>query len=168
MRPSSPTCSHAKLWVGFYPPRWLLSCCLAALNQAIHNAKETVGLVHHSDHGSQYVSLVYNQRLAEYGITPSTGSVGDSYDNALAENVNGSYKNELIHNRRWEDVLEVEIATFEWMSWWNTTRLHENLNYQTPQETENQYWQNTRNGVGRKLVTGWLFRLPVSRRSDSS
>ncbi|WP_350449070.1 integrase core domain-containing protein [Mobiluncus mulieris] len=94
--------------------------------------------------------------------------MGDSYDNALAENVNGSYKNELIHNRRWEDVLEVEIATFEWMSWWNTTRLHENLNYQTPQETENQYWQNTRNGVGRKLLTGWLFRLPVSRRSDSS
>ncbi|NMW63795.1 DDE-type integrase/transposase/recombinase [Mobiluncus mulieris] len=57
------------------------------MNQAIHNAKETVGLVHHSDHGSQYVSLVYNQRLAEYGITPSTGSVGDSYDNALAEGV---------------------------------------------------------------------------------
>ena len=97
-------------------------------------------MVHYSDHGSQYVSLVYNQRLAEYGITPSTGSVGDSYDNALAENVNGSYKNELIHNRRWESVLEVEIATFEWMSWWNTTRLHENLNYQTPQETEDQYW----------------------------
>lgn len=117
---------------------------LVALNQAIYNAKETTSLVHHSDHGSQYVSLVYNQKLNEYGILPSTGSVGDSYDNALAENVNGSYKNELIHNRRWEDVLEVEIATFEWVSWWNTTRLHENLNYQTPQEIEDQYWQNAR------------------------
>ncbi|MBK4159696.1 DDE-type integrase/transposase/recombinase [Corynebacterium macginleyi] len=81
------------------------------------SAKQTTGLIHHSDHGLEYVSVVYNQRLAQHGITASTGTVGDSYDNALAENVNGSYKNELIHTRRWNDVVEVEIATFEWVSW---------------------------------------------------
>ncbi|WP_342773402.1 DDE-type integrase/transposase/recombinase [Corynebacterium endometrii] len=96
---------------------------LQALNQAIVCAKETTGLIHHSDHGSQYVSIVYNEKLAEYGIAASTGTVGDCYDNALAENVNGSYKNELIHTRKWSDVVEVELATFEWVNWWNETRL---------------------------------------------
>ncbi|UQV53622.1 integrase core domain-containing protein [Corynebacterium pseudodiphtheriticum] len=67
----------------------------------------------------QYVNIVYNERLAEHGISASTGSVGDSYDNALAENVNGSYKNELIHTRKWADVVEVEIVTFGWVNWWN-------------------------------------------------
>ena len=90
---------------------------------------------------TQYVSVSYHQRLAKAGIVESTGSVGDSYDNALAENVNGSYKNELIYARRWNDVIEVEIATFEWVWWWNNERLHENLNYRTPQEIENQYWK---------------------------
>ncbi|MDK8532625.1 IS3 family transposase, partial [Corynebacterium marquesiae] len=104
---------------------------LQALNQAIASAEETTGLIHHSDHGSQYVSVVYNERLAQHGIAASTGTVGDSYDNALAENVNGSYKNELIHTRRWDEVVEVEIATFEWVSWWNETRLHQSLGYRT-------------------------------------
>ncbi|MFR9992820.1 hypothetical protein ACL1FC_13030, partial [Corynebacterium striatum] len=77
------------------------------------------GLIHHSDHGSQYVSVVYNERLAQHGIAASTGTVGDSYDNALAENVNGSYKNELIHTRRWDEVVEVEIATLDLTPvWW--------------------------------------------------
>ena len=67
--------------------------------------------------------------------------VGDSYDNALAENVNGSYKNELIHTRRWDDVIEVEIATFEWVSWWNETRLHQSLRYRTPVEVETEFWK---------------------------
>ncbi|MDI9589422.1 MAG: IS3 family transposase [Acidobacteriota bacterium] len=98
---------------------------LQALNQAIDNAQTTTGLIHHTDHGSQYVSVSYHQRLAKAGIVESTGSVGDSYDNALAENVNGSYKNELIYARRWNDVIEVEIATFEWVWWWNNERLHE-------------------------------------------
>ena len=100
--------------------RWALSDSmrtealpLQALNHAIVSAKETAGLIHHSDHGSQYVSIVYNERLAEHAIAASTGTVGDSYDNALAENVNGSYKNELIHRRSWADVVDVEIATFE-------------------------------------------------------
>ncbi|WP_406708833.1 integrase core domain-containing protein [Trueperella pyogenes] len=75
------------------------------------------------------------------GITPSTGTVGDSYDNTLAENVNGSYKNELIHNHTWKDVVDVEIAMFEWVNWWNETRLHQGLNYRTPDKVETEYWQ---------------------------
>ncbi|WP_258867421.1 IS3 family transposase [Corynebacterium jeikeium] len=114
---------------------------LQALNQAIACAEETTSLIHHSDHGSQYVSVVYNERLAQHGIAASTGTVGDSYDNALAENVNGSYKNELIHTRRWNDVVEVEIATFEWVSWWNETRLHQSLGYRTPVEVETEFWE---------------------------
>lgn len=113
---------------------------LQALNQAIMCAKETTGLVHHSNHGSQYVSIIYNERLAEHGITASTGTVGDSYDNALAENVNGSYKNELIHSRKWSDVVEVEIATFEWVNRWNESRLHQSLGYRTPTEVESEFW----------------------------
>ncbi|WP_210387021.1 IS3 family transposase [Corynebacterium sp. HMSC072G08] len=115
---------------------------LQALNQAIVCAKETAGLIHHSDHGSQYVSIVYNERLAEHGITASTGTVGDSYDNALAENVNGSYKNELIHRRSWADVVDVEIATFEWVNWWNESRLHQSLGYRTPAEVEAEFWEH--------------------------
>lgn len=115
---------------------------LQALNQAIISAKKTQGLVHHSDRGSQYVSVVYNERLAEAGIVPSTGSVGDSYDNALAENVNGSYKNELIHGRSWRDVLEVEVATFEWVAWWNEARLHQALDYRCPVEVEEGFWSS--------------------------
>ena len=114
---------------------------LQALNQAIVCAEETAGLIHHSDHGSQYVSVVYNERLAQHGIGASTGTVGDSYDNALAENVNGSYKNELIHTCRWDDGVEVEIATFEWASWGNETRLHQSLGYRTPVEVETEVWK---------------------------
>ncbi|HAT1171973.1 IS3 family transposase [Corynebacterium striatum] len=115
---------------------------LQALNQAIVCAKETTGLVHLSDHGSQYVSIVYNERLAEPQITASTGTVGDSYDNALAENVNGSYKKELIHARSWNDVVDVEIATFEWVNWWNESRLHQSLGYRTPTEVEAGFWEH--------------------------
>ncbi|WP_136141602.1 IS3 family transposase [Corynebacterium endometrii] len=115
---------------------------LQALNQAIVCAKETTGLIHHSDHGSQYVSIVYNERLAEHGIAASTGTVGDSYDNTLAENVNGSYKNELIHRRTWADVVDVEIATFEWVNWWNESRLHQSLGYRTPAEVETEFWEH--------------------------
>ena len=82
-------------------------------------------------------------RLSQHGITASTGTVGDLYDNALAENVNGSYKNELIHTRRWDNVVEVEIATFEWVSWWNEDRLHQSLGYRTPVEVETEFWKKT-------------------------
>ncbi|WP_338080973.1 integrase core domain-containing protein [Corynebacterium macginleyi] len=107
------------------------------------SARETTGLIHHSDHVLECVSVVYNQRLSQHGITASTGTVGDSYDNALAENVNGSYKNELIHTRRWNNVVEVEIATFEWVSWWNEVRLHQSLGYRTPVEVETELWKQT-------------------------
>ena len=72
-------------------------------------------------------------------IAQSTGTVGNSYGNALAENVNGSYKNELIHNRTWDDVVDVEIATFEWVTWRNEARLHQGLDYRTPAEIESEF-----------------------------
>jgi transposase InsO family protein len=113
---------------------------LQALNQAISNARQTRGLTHHGDHGSQYVSMVYNERLTQYGLAASTGSVGDSHCNARAENVNGSYKNEIIDTRRWAEVMGVEIATFNWVNWWSEERLHESLDYKTLLEAENEYW----------------------------
>lgn len=121
---------------------------LLALNQAIHTARTTHGrwanlngLVHHSDRGSQYTSVLYGKTLASTNIDSSTGSVGDSYDNALAENINGSYKNELINNHTRDSPMDVEIATLQWVDWWNTTRLHEALDYNTPEEKEEKYWQ---------------------------
>ncbi|MCT1635482.1 integrase core domain-containing protein [Corynebacterium pseudodiphtheriticum] len=92
------------------------------------------------NHDSQYVTVVYNERGAQHGITASTGTVGDWYDNALAENVNGSYKNELIPARTWSDVVDVEIATFDWVNWWNDARLHQCLGYRTPAEVESELW----------------------------
>ena len=86
-------------------------------------------------------------------ITASTGSVEDSYDNALVENVNGSYKNELINNHRWKDVLEVEIATFEWVNWWNQARLHQVLDYRTPVEVEVENEYRHTSDVSEKIKT---------------
>ena len=98
------------------------------------------GLVHHSDRGSQYVSLAYSDALIAAGVTASVGTVGDSYDNALAETINGLYKAELIHTKRlWETTEAVELATMDWVTWWNTTRLHEALDYATPAEVEAAY-----------------------------
>ncbi|UTT45000.1 IS3 family transposase [Micrococcus luteus] len=98
------------------------------------------GLIHHSDRGAQYVSLAYSDALITAGVTASVGTVGDSYDNALAETVNGLYKAELIHSKRiWESVQAVELATMGWVHWWNTTRLHEALDYRTPTEVETAY-----------------------------
>ena len=98
------------------------------------------GLVHHSDRGSQYVSLAYSDALITAGVSASVGTVGDSYDNALAETVNGLYKAELIHSKRlWESTEAVELATMGWVHWWNTTRLHEGLGYATPTEVEAAY-----------------------------
>ncbi|MBS6618959.1 MAG: IS3 family transposase [Varibaculum cambriense] len=115
---------------------------LEALEQAIMNAKERLsGLIHHSDHGSQYTSITYNDKLAHWGIKPSTGSVGDSYDNALAEAVNGLYKSELIYSQSWASLTEVEFATMNWVHWWNHERLHEALGYRTPNEIITSYNQ---------------------------
>lgn len=95
------------------------------------------GLVHHSDRGVQYVSLAYSNALIGAGIVASVGTVGDSYDNALAESVNGLYKAELIYAKRvWDSVAQVELATLEWVHWWNTERLHQALDYYTPAQIE--------------------------------
>lgn len=111
---------------------------LDAFNHAVWQTNSDLSsLIHHSDMGSQYVSLAYTDRLAELGIEPSVGSRGDSYDNALAESVNAAYKSELIRRRRpWKTVEEVELATMEWVHWYNHERLHESLGYRTPAEVE--------------------------------
>lgn len=106
---------------------------MEALDQTISQAKGNLAsLVHHSDHGSQYVSSAYGSLLADHGTASSTGTVGDSYDNALAETVNGLYKTELIYSQTWAGVTQVEFATMNWVHWWNTTRLHEALGHRTP------------------------------------
>lgn len=111
---------------------------LQALDMAAFAAGgELTGLTHHSDHGSNYMAMVYTDRIVELGATPSTGTVGDSYDNALAEAVNGRYKAELIRRKGpWRTVEQVELATLEWVWWWNNQRLHGELDYRAPQEVE--------------------------------
>ena len=100
------------------------------------------GLVAHSDAGSQFTSLRYGERLADLGAVPSIGSIGDAYDNALAEAVNGAYKTELIRGPGqgpWRTVEDVELATLSWVHWFNTQRLHEHLGYRSPAEVEAAY-----------------------------
>jgi len=102
------------------------------------------GLVAHSDAGSQYTAIRYTERLAEIGAAPSIGTVGDSYDNALAETVNGLYKNELIHRRGpWRSLEDVEVATAAWVHWWNTARLHGACGDVPPEEYE-AAWRRAR------------------------
>jgi transposase InsO family protein len=117
------------------------SFVLDALEQALHARKPVSGLVHHSDRGSQYVSIKYSQRLTEAGIEPSVGSVGDSYDNALAETINGLYKAEVIHRRGpWRSLEAVEHATLEWVDWFNHRRLLEPIGNIPPAEAEAAYY----------------------------
>ena len=116
---------------------------LDALEQALHDRRPVHrgGLVHHSDRGSQYVSIKYTERLAEAGIEPSVGSVGDSYDNALAETINGLYKAEVIHRRGpWRSFEAVEYATLEWVNWFNHRRLLEPIGNIPPAEAEEQFY----------------------------
>jgi putative transposase len=114
------------------------SLALDALEMAIWSRSEPLGgLVHHSDRGVQYLSIVYTERLAAEGAVTSVGSRGDSYDNALAESVIGLYKSELIFNRGpWRTVEDVELATLGWVHWWNTTRLHSAIGNMPPAEFE--------------------------------
>ncbi|WP_423202722.1 IS3 family transposase [Mycobacterium lehmannii] len=111
---------------------------LQAFNHAVWQANADLSeLIHHSDRGSQYLSLVYTDRLAELGIAPSVGSRGDSYDNALAEAVNAAYKTELItRGKPWRCIDDVELATAQWVAWYNQERLHEALGYVPPAEYE--------------------------------
>jgi len=117
---------------------------LDALEQALWARQpERNALIHRSDRGSQYVSIRYSERLAEAGIEPSVGSRGDSYDNALAETINGLYKAEVVHRRGpWKSVEAVELATLEWVSWFNHHRLLETIGYIPPAEAEANYYRS--------------------------
>jgi transposase InsO family protein len=117
---------------------------LDALEQALYDRQpeRREGLIHHSDRGSQYVSIRYTERLAEAGIEPSVGSRGDSYDNALAETINGLYKAEVIHRRvPWKTKAAVELATLEWVAWFNHHRLLAPIGYIPPAEAEANYYR---------------------------
>jgi len=123
---------------------------LDALEQALY-ARRPVGpdrLVHHSDRGVQYLSIRYTERLAEAGLEPSVGSVGDSYDNALAETINGLYKAEVIHRRpSWRTREEVEWATLNWVDWFNNRRLLEPIGNIPPAEAEANYYSQVPESV---------------------
>ena len=119
------------------------SFVLDALEQALHDRRpvQGSGLIHHSDRGVQYVSIHYTERLAQAGIEPSVGSVGDSYDNALAETVHGLFKTELIRRRSpWRSLETVEFATLEWVDWFNNRRLLEPIGNVPPAEAEECYY----------------------------
>ena len=116
---------------------------LDALEQALHARPLTGDLVHHSDHGSQYVSIRYTERLAEVGIERSVGTVGDAYDNAMAETIIGLFKTEVIERRGpWRSFDAVEYATLEWVDWFNRRRLLEPLGYLPPFEFEQMYYRH--------------------------
>jgi putative transposase len=119
---------------------------LDALEQALYERQPgQQALVHHSDRGSQYVSIRYTERLEQAGIVPSVGSRGDSYDNALAETINGLYKAELIHKRApWKTRESLELATLQWVHWFNHQRLLEPNGYIPPAEAEANYWSAVR------------------------
>jgi putative transposase len=117
---------------------------LDALEQAIWSRSGIQGVVHHSDCGSQYLSIRYSERLADVGVQPSVGSVGDSYDNALAETIIGLFKTEVIHRRGpWRSLEAVEYATLEWVDWFNHRRLLEPIGNLPPAELEATYHQST-------------------------
>jgi transposase InsO family protein len=116
---------------------------LDALEQALHARRpvQSDGLIHHSDRGSQYVSIKYTERLAEAGIEPSVGTVGDSYDNALAETIIGLFKTEVIHRcGPWRSLEAVEWATLEWVDWFNNRRLLEPIGNIPPAEAETRFY----------------------------
>jgi putative transposase len=127
---------------------------LDALEQALYERQPSDGLVHHSDRGSQYVSIKYTERLVEAGIQPSVGSTGDSYDNALAETINGLYKAELIHRRGpWKTPESVELATLQWVHWFNHTRLLLSIGGIPPAEAEANYWRDLANEAAQAAST---------------
>lgn len=115
---------------------------LDALEQALHARPGADGVVHHSDRGTQYTAIRYTERLAEAAVVRSVGSVGDSYDNALAETINGLYKTEVIRRRGpWRSVDDVEYATLVWVDWFNNRRLLEPIGYVPPAEFEAAYYR---------------------------
>jgi putative transposase len=137
---------YARVIVGWQAtPHLRTDLALDALEQAIWARKDEDlwGLVHHSDRGSQYLSVRYTERLADNGVVNSVGSRGDSYDNALAESVIGLYKAELVRNRGpWRGLDELEYATLEWVDWWNHRRLLEPIGNVPPAEKEADYYRH--------------------------
>ena len=119
---------------------------LQALEQTISWAASrggADGLIRHGDHGTQCTGTVYATGVMEYGVLPSTGTVGDSCDNAMAESADGAYRTELVWRRRpFADLKDLELATFRWVSWWNSKRLHQSLGYRTPEAVETEYHQH--------------------------
>ena len=117
------------------------SFVLDALEQALYQRRPVGALIHHSDRGVQYVSIKYSERLVEAGIEPSVGIIGDSYDNALAETINGLFKAEVIHRRGpWRSFEAVEYATLEWVDWYNHRRLLEPIDNVPPAEAEAAFY----------------------------
>ena len=117
---------------------------LDALNQAIcqRSPEKGGGLIHHSDRGSQYLSIKYSERLADAGIDPSVGTVGDSYDNALAESIIGLFKTEVTKLLGpWKSMGQLEWETLKWVDWYNTKRLHSAIGYVTPHEAEEMFYE---------------------------
>jgi transposase InsO family protein len=136
--------AYARRIVGWRASRTAhASFVLDALEQALHDRRPVQGgsLIHHSDRGVQYVSIKYTERLAEAGVEPSVGSVGDSYDNALAETINGLYKTEVIRRKGpWRSFKAVEFATLEWVDWFNNRRLLETIGNVPPAEAEARFY----------------------------
>jgi transposase InsO family protein len=133
----------ARMIVGWRVSRTMhTELVLDALEQAVHARKPGSGLIHHSDHGVQYLSFRYTERLTEIGVAPSVGSVGDSYDNAMAESVIGLFKAEVIYARGpWRSLEAVEYATLEWVDWFNNRRLLEPIGHIPPAEFEEAYYR---------------------------
>ena len=117
---------------------------MAALNQALVDRNSPKDVIHHSDRGSQYLSIRYTDKVADSGLIASVGTTGDSYDNALAETLNGLYKSEVIEYlpEQWHGVNDVELATLEWVDWFNKTRLHSTTGYVSPFEFERRCYDS--------------------------
>ena len=115
-----------------------------ALNQAIAGRNNPKDVIHHSDRGVQYLSIRYTDKMTDSGVIASVGTIGNSYDNALAETVNGLYKSEVFYylKHNWNGVNDIELATLEWVDWFNKTRLHSTIGYVSPFEFEKRYYDN--------------------------
>jgi putative transposase len=158
-------CTHVPTWSGFVITALVIDVCspmivgwrtaasmttplvMDALDMAIFSRRHQYldGVIAHSDAGAQYMSVAYTERLAEIGARPSIGGIGDSYDNSLAESVNGLYKTELIRRQGpWRNVEHVELATLAWVDWFNNRRLHSELGDIPPAEFEHDYYARTR------------------------
>jgi putative transposase len=156
---------------------WRVSASLAtdfvleALEQAIYHRRsaDVPHLVHHSDRGTQYLSMRYTARLAEAGIAPSVGSRGDSYDNAMAESIIGLFKTEVIHRKGpWRHLEAVEFATLTWVDWFNTRRLLEPIGYVPPAEHEARYYEQLREPttIAHEVTVGIPAPAPTDDRTS--